>query len=138
MFADHSRIFVTYAGLEPGSPGPEKLTDAAFNDLKDGYRLVELPKWSKETTMADITTTISNNSQQKLVQAIKDNYPKAQGGGNSALSAFCAAWPGAKIGLEGLRTVLSLVPGVNVFAGPAISIVIAAGDAAQSALCPKT
>jgi len=31
--------------------------------------------------------------------------------------------------------VLTLVPGVAMFAGPAISVVLAAGDAAKGALC---
>jgi hypothetical protein len=85
--------------------------------------------------MADVVTTIPPDVQKQLEQQIADNYPQAKFGANEALKSFCSAWPAARSGLEGLRAVLALVPGINVFAGPAISIVMAAGDAAKSALC---
>jgi hypothetical protein len=66
--------------------------------------------------------------QKQLEPQIADNYPKAA---DDVLKAFCNAWPGARTGLEGLRAVLGSVPGINVFAGRAISIVLAA----KSALC---
>jgi hypothetical protein len=84
--------------------------------------------------MADVVTTIPADIQKQLEQQIADNYPQVKGK-DEALQAFCNAWPTARAGLDGLRGVLALVPGINVFASPAISIVLAAGDAAKNALC---
>lgn len=52
-----------------------------------------------------------------------------------ARTTFCKVWPSVRGGLEALRLVLGSVPGVSAIAGAAISIVIAAGDAAKQALC---
>ena len=48
---------------------------------------------------------------------------------------FCSTWPAARAGLEELQKVLNLVPGVTASAGTALSLVLAAGDAAKGALC---
>jgi hypothetical protein len=49
--------------------------------------------------------------------------------------AFCKNWDSAKQVLTVLQPILAAVPGVGIFAGPAIGVVIAAGDAAKKALC---
>ena len=74
-----------------------------------------------------------NRYQPELQQHIASNHPTATG--PDVRHGFCCSWPAARTGLEGLRTVLTLVPGVSMFAGPAISVVLAAGDAARGALC---
>ena len=57
--------------------------------------------------------------------------------GASASAAFCNDWDAAKSVLQALQPVLSQVPGVGLFAGPAIAVVVAAGDAAKKAICTK-
>jgi hypothetical protein len=71
---------------------------------------------------------------RELQQHITNNQAKAAGP-DDVRQGFCSSWPAARVGLEGLQTVLSLVPGVAMFASPAISVVLAAGDAAKGALC---
>ena len=83
--------------------------------------------------MAQSTTVIPADVIKEL-QHIANNQPKAIGPDN-VRQEFCSSWPSARVGLEGLQTVLSLVPGVTMFVGPAISAVLAAGDAARGALC---
>jgi hypothetical protein len=85
--------------------------------------------------MPELTAVISNDAQKQLVDQIAQYYPQKQGGADNVVLSFCNSWPGVRAGLDGLRTILSLIPGVNVFAGPAITIVLAAGDAAKAALC---
>ena len=84
--------------------------------------------------MAQSTTVIPADVIRELQQHIANNQPKATGP-DDVRQGFCSSWPAARVGLEGLQTVLSLVPGVTMFASPAISIVLAAGDAAKGALC---
>jgi hypothetical protein len=48
---------------------------------------------------------------------------------------FCQVWPQAKTALELLNSFIGSIPGVGIFARMSISIVIAAGDAAKSAVC---
>ena len=84
--------------------------------------------------MAQSTTVVSPDVIRELQQHIADAQPKAIGP-DDVRQGFCSKWPEARVGLEGLRTVLSLVPGVTMFAGAAISVVLAAGDAAKGALC---
>jgi hypothetical protein len=83
--------------------------------------------------MAQSTTVISADLIRELQQQIANNQPKAMSA--DVRQRFCNSWPAARVGLEGLQTVLSFVPGVTMFAGPAISVVLAAGDAAKGALC---
>jgi hypothetical protein len=56
-------------------------------------------------------------------------------GAVSDKETFCQVWPQAKEGLTLLRSILQFVPGVGVFAAPAIGIVTATGDAVQKGLC---
>ncbi len=87
--------------------------------------------------MSDSTVIVSDALKQQLAQQIErglQDSPQAMGA-DEIRQGFCQAWPSAKTGLEALRVVLNLVPGVNVFAGPAISLVLTAGDAAQGAVC---
>jgi hypothetical protein len=83
--------------------------------------------------MGQSTTVIPAEAIRELQRQIANNQPKTIP--NDVRQSFCSTWPAARIGLEGLQTVLSLVPGVTMFAGPAISVVLAAGDAAKGALC---
>jgi hypothetical protein len=84
--------------------------------------------------MEQSTTVIPADVIRELQQHIANNHPKTIAP-NDVRQEFCTSWPAARVGLEGLQTVLSLVPGVTMFAGPAISVVLAAGDAAKGALC---
>ena len=63
------------------------------------------------------------------IEANKASVPAA-----TAVS-FCGAWPAAKAGLQLLQSVLQSIPGISMFAGWAVAVVIAAGDAASNALC---
>lgn len=78
--------------------------------------------------MADLTFT--PQQVDALAKVMKENKPQ---GGNT--SAFCSDWPTAKTVLQALQPLLSGIPGIGIFAGPAIGIVIAAGDAAYKAFC---
>jgi hypothetical protein len=86
--------------------------------------------------MAQTTTSIPDDLVKQLQEQIESNVPDAQGL-NEIKQGFCDAWPTAQTALEGLRTVLNLVPGVSMFAGSAITLVLAAGGAANGALCKK-
>jgi hypothetical protein len=78
--------------------------------------------------MADFTFT------PQQIDALADAIKKqpAMGGGQQT---FCKNWDMAKQVLQVLQPVLASVPGVGLFAGPAIGVVIAAGDAAKKAVC---
>lgn len=80
-----------------------------------------------------MTTTITFNQQQ--IDALRVAISQNQQQGVST-ATFCANWDSVKLVLETLKTILAMVPGVGIFAGPAIAVVIAAGDAAKRALCP--
>jgi hypothetical protein len=71
---------------------------------------------------------------ESLEKAIEAHF---QGGGALALSpdVFCNNWDTAKTVLSALQPILSSIPGVGLFAGPAIGIVIIAGDAAKKVVC---
>ncbi|CAE6938315.1 hypothetical protein R69608_05084 [Paraburkholderia nemoris] len=84
---------------------------------------------------SDQTFTISTQDIDKLQDEIKKNFKEVDFAGGPK-EEFCKVWPAASEGLAALKAILAVVPGVNVFAGPAISIVIAAGNAASSAVCP--
>ena len=70
---------------------------------------------------------------QEQVDALAEEIKKQQSLG--AADTFCQDWDTAKQVLLVLRPILAAVPGVGIFAGPAISVVIAAGDAAKKAVC---
>ena len=71
----------------------------------------------------------------KLIKEHMDSMPMAQGLGGDAKTVFCKDWPTVKPVLAALGGLLSAIPGVGVFAGPAIAVVTTAGDAASRALC---
>ena len=50
-------------------------------------------------------------------------------------NAFCKDWPAIKQGLQLLLTILQSVPGISMFAGFAVNLVISAGDAVSQAIC---
>ena len=86
--------------------------------------------------MTQSTTVIAPDAISELQQHIQTILQRQQAiSPDDVRQGFCSTWPEARVGLEGLRTVLSLVPGVTMFAGAAISVVLAAGDAAKGALC---
>jgi hypothetical protein len=78
--------------------------------------------------MAELTFT--NQQIDALASAI--GQQRAMGAGPSV---FCQDWDTARAVLVALQPILSAVPGIGIFAGPAIGVVIAAGDAAKKALC---
>jgi hypothetical protein len=80
--------------------------------------------------MADVNVTFTQAQIDALADAISKN--QAMGG----KEAFCKNWDTTKEVLDMLRPILGMVPGVGIFAGPAISAVIVAGDAAKRAVCP--
>jgi hypothetical protein len=83
-----------------------------------------------ERNMANVSFTPQQVDQ--LVAAIKAS-PAGQGAGAPAV--FCQNWDTAKSVLQSLQPILGGLPGIGIFAGPAISLAIVAGDAAKKALC---
>jgi hypothetical protein len=81
--------------------------------------------------MAEEVITLTEAEVKELTNVIKEQarIPK------DAQTTFCGVWPQAKTALELLRTFIGVIPGVGLFAKAAIVIVIAAGDAASSAVC---
>ena len=74
---------------------------------------------------------ISDAEVEELTRVIQEKGRVDKG----IQDTFCQVWPTAKDGLEVLRKVLEFVPGVGPLAKMAIAIVIAAGDAANNAIC---
>jgi len=91
--------------------------------------------------MEDILTDLTFTQQQvdDLARAISKQKGEAtrEATAASASDVFCNDWDPAKSVLQALQPILSQVPGVGLFAGPAIAVVIAAGDAAKKAICTK-
>jgi hypothetical protein len=93
--------------------------------------------------MEDILTDLTFTQQQidDLARAISKSKQKSEAvreaTAASASDVFCNDWDSAKSVLQALQPILSQVPGVGLFAGPAIAAVIAAGDAAKKAICTK-
>ncbi|MGH8601511.1 MAG: hypothetical protein ACREXR_01630 [Gammaproteobacteria bacterium] len=79
-----------------------------------------------------MATTVTFTPQQ--VDALAAEIKKVQGMGSA--ETFCKNWDTAKQVLGLLQPIVSAVPGIGLFAGPAIGVVIAAGDAAKKAVCP--
>jgi hypothetical protein len=77
---------------------------------------------------------IPSGAIKELEQHIANNKLKTLTP-NDVRQEFCSAWPAARAGLEELQKVLNLVPGVTTYAESALSLVLAAGDAAKGALC---
>jgi hypothetical protein len=57
--------------------------------------------------------------------------------GVDAKQVFCANWDTTKLVLGALSGLLTAIPGVGIFAGPAVGVITAAGDAASRAICGK-
>ena len=79
--------------------------------------------------MADTKIELTREQIDALADAIK-NQPRMGGAED-----FCNNWDKARGILQLLAPILSAVPGVGVFAGPAIGVVVAAGDATKKAIC---
>ncbi len=75
------------------------------------------------------TLSITQGQIDALARALKEQK------GSAASDAFCKDWDAAKGVLQALQPILSAVPTVGLFAGPAIAVVVAAGDAAKKAVC---
>lgn len=84
--------------------------------------------------MAD-TYELPESSVKELTEALRAQATPERPDLQTAKAAFCQAWPTAKPVLRTLGDLLRIVPGIGVFAGPAIGVVVAAGDAAHRALC---
>ena len=83
-------------------------------------------------------TAMDVDSLAQLIERHMANTPQAQSLSGDVKDAFCKNWPTAKPVLTALSGLLAAIPGVGVFAGPAIAVVTAAGDAASKAACgPK-
>ncbi len=80
---------------------------------------------------------LSEAEMKELTSLIKEHgkMPAAKKGGPQ--ETFCTAWPQAKNGLILLKAIIGSVPGVSFFAKASIDIVVAAGDAANSAFCQQ-
>ena len=86
--------------------------------------------------MTDLTFT--QQQIDDLTRAIANHRGVSrEAAGAAASNVFCNDWDTAKSVLQALQPVLSQVPGVGLFAGPAVAVVIAAGDAAKKAICTK-
>lgn len=86
-----------------------------------------------------MATTISDAQVKELENLFRQHkgaiQPAATTHAVTGGVTFCGVWPSAKSGLQLLQQVIDKVPGVSLFAGAAIAIVIAAGDAAYSVFC---
>jgi hypothetical protein len=77
--------------------------------------------------MANGSIILSPQQIDALADQIKPQVPL------SPPESFCRNWPTARGVLQMLHPILAAVPGLGLFAGPAIGVVIAAGDAAKKA-----
>jgi len=82
--------------------------------------------------MAQKVFILPQTDVENLAKVIKEHVKKTKG---PAQDTFCGIWPQAKEGLQLLSTFIGVIPGVGIFAKVAIGVVIAAGDAASSAVC---
>ncbi|BCT67321.1 hypothetical protein [Nitrosospira sp. NRS527] len=79
-----------------------------------------------------------STEETKQIQELTELIKKSEVSKAEAMGVdFCGIWPSARTALTALKGILGAIPGVSVFAGSAISIVIAAGDAASNAMCKK-
>jgi hypothetical protein len=81
------------------------------------------------------TLSITQAQIDALTRALKEQKGANAFNESTASNIFCKDWDSAKEVLQGLQPILSAVPTVGLFAGPAIAVVIAAGDAAKKAVC---
>jgi len=87
-----------------------------------------------------MATTISDAQVRELEDLIKQHRAAIRPAATVTVAAlgggsFCSIWPTAKAALQALQGIIGTIPGVSMFAGAAIAIVIAAGDAAHNAIC---
>jgi hypothetical protein len=75
--------------------------------------------------------TVTDADIKDLTKLIKEKGQVT----DAAQDTFCKIWPQAKTALELLGSFISAIPGVGLFAKAAITIVIAAGEAAAKAVC---
>lgn len=80
--------------------------------------------------MAEAKVEFTPQQIDQLRALISANYQ-----GLGPKETFCSNWDKTKPVLDVLKVVLSAVPGIGIFAGPAIAVVIASGDAAKKAIC---
>lgn len=93
--------------------------------------------------MSGTASPMTNQADvDKLAQVIQQHRAASQPGAPMAMSigtdahdAFCKNWDTVKPVLTALSGLLAAIPGVGIFAGPAIAVVITAGDAAKKAIC---
>lgn len=81
--------------------------------------------------MAEQQFALTQQDIDALARAIEEHGSKPR----DFEDQFCTHWPTAKQTLEALQPILRFVPGIGAFAGIAIGVVIAAGEAAQKAMC---
>jgi hypothetical protein len=82
-----------------------------------------------EDEMATGSVTFTPQQIDALADAIRKHPDQG------AHEVFCEKWDTTRQVLQVLQPLLAAVPGVGLFAGPAIGVVIAAGDAAKKAVC---
>jgi len=133
---DFSMPFTNYTGLSPAKADDTEMDSATI--VATGAARLNVPSMrtssKKEIEMPEITEAQITEAQiQELTKLIQNLPIEAMG----PKQEFCRIWPEATKALSALQKILAFVPGVSVFAGPALAIVAAAGDAASSAVCKK-
>ncbi len=90
------------------------------------------------------TTPTVDPAQVEQFRKLIESHLQAQtaaglpeGMGVDGKAVFCANWDTAKLVLGALSGLLAAIPGVGIFAGPAVGVITAAGDAAAKAVCGK-
>jgi hypothetical protein len=129
---DFNLVFTNFTGASPAKSGDEVVDDPApaLFTLQVAGRST-----SKESIMA--TQYVTQEQLDDLAKAISSAGFEAMGGGPDIRTRFCEVWPSVEPGLTALQEILSMVPGVSAFAGPAIGIVKAAGAAAAKGVCQR-
>ena len=84
----------------------------------------------------------SNQDIDQLATEIKAAYQRrppahTAGAARDPKATFCKVWPSVHDGLVALEAVVGSIPGFGAMVKAAISIVDAAGQAADKALCPS-
>jgi hypothetical protein len=94
--------------------------------------------------MATTPTVTADPAQAEEIRKLIEEHLRARTAaglpdamGVDAKAVFCANWDTAKLVLGALSGLLTAIPGVGIFAGPAVGVITAAGDAASKAVCGK-
>jgi hypothetical protein len=94
--------------------------------------------------MATTPTVTADPAQVEQIRKLIEEHLKAQATAGlpdamsvDAKGVFCANWDMAKLVLGALSGLLTAIPGVGIFAGPAVGVITAAGDAAAKTICGK-